>query len=128
MTLNELINALPFHPIKAQYVAQYVYRFMWILVHSGFFAQQNFGQNDQERSYVATNASKLLLKDITLTVRSFLQAVLDPILTTPCQHVTTWFQNDDLRCLTRHMGWHFESILGTSQRSTISCAVSNGRS
>lgn len=59
----------------------------------GFFAQQSFSQNDQEiRSH---QCSKLLFKDSRLIVRPFLQAVLDPVLTAPWQHVTTRFQNND---------------------------------
>lgn len=111
MTINELINALQIHPKKAEYV----YRLMRILVHSGFFAQQKLSQNDKEHGYILTNASKLLLKDNPLSVRPFVQAVLDPVLTTPWQHVTTWFQNDDPTPFVTAHGMAFWSILSTSK-------------
>ncbi|KAH7844463.1 hypothetical protein Vadar_028280 [Vaccinium darrowii] len=42
-----------------------------------------------------TPASRLLLKDESLSVRPFLLAMLDPILTKPWHNVSEWFQNDD---------------------------------
>ncbi|KAJ4729722.1 O-methyltransferase [Melia azedarach] len=84
MTLNELVTALPIHPTKIRCV----YRLMRILIHSGFFA-------GQEEGYVLTNASQLLLKDNPLSVTPFLMAMLDPILISPWQKLSTWFQNDD---------------------------------
>ncbi|KAM4103957.1 hypothetical protein ACJW30_06G118400 [Castanea mollissima] len=92
MTLSELITALPIHPTKALHV----YRLMRILIHSGFFAPKNTNENDQEEAYVLTESSKLLLKDNPLSVTLFLLAMVDPMLTTPWNYLTTWFQNEDL--------------------------------
>ncbi|KAJ4723416.1 O-methyltransferase [Melia azedarach] len=88
MTLNELVTALPIHPTKSQCI----YRLMRILLHSGFFSLKIIGQ---EEAYVLTRASQLLVEDNPLSVKPFLLAVLDPILTTPWHHLSTWFQNDD---------------------------------
>ncbi|KAG5551984.1 hypothetical protein RHGRI_010164 [Rhododendron griersonianum] len=48
-----------------------------------------------EEGYLLTPASRLLLKDEPLSVRPFLLAMLDPVLTKPWHHVSEWFQNDD---------------------------------
>ncbi|KAJ6696751.1 hypothetical protein OIU85_003133 [Salix viminalis] len=90
MTLSELVAVLPIHPTKAPFV----YRLMRILVHSGFFAQQNVSGNTEGEGYVLTNASQFLVKDNPFSVTPFLQAMLDPILTQPWHHVSAWFQND----------------------------------
>jgi len=60
--------------------AQYVHRIMRILVHSGFFSQQNLNQE----AYSLTQSTRLLLKDNPWSViRPLLLLVLDPILTKP---------------------------------------------
>ncbi|KAJ6744914.1 O-METHYLTRANSFERASE [Salix purpurea] len=91
MTLSELVAVLPIHPTKAPFV----YRLMRILVHSGFFVQQNGSGNTVGEGYVLTNASQLLVKDNPFSVTPLLLAELDPILTEPWHHVSAWFQNDD---------------------------------
>ncbi|KAH7844107.1 hypothetical protein Vadar_024405 [Vaccinium darrowii] len=69
---------------------------MRILVHSGFFTKEKIsGTTEQEEGYMLTPASRLLLKDESLSVRPFLLAMLDPILTKPWHNVSEWFQNDD---------------------------------
>ncbi|KAJ4723240.1 O-methyltransferase [Melia azedarach] len=88
MTLDELVTALPIHPTKSQYI----YRLMRILLHSGVFSLQIIGQ---EEAYVLTKASQLLVEDNPLTLKPFLLAALNPALTTPWCHLSTWFQNDD---------------------------------
>ncbi|KAK4575516.1 hypothetical protein RGQ29_026466 [Quercus rubra] len=92
MTLSELITALPIHPTKSPHV----YRLMRILIHSGFFAPKNTSENDQEEAYVLTEPSRLLLKNNPLSMTPFLLAMVDPMLTTPWNYLTTWFQNEDL--------------------------------
>ncbi|KAL6329955.1 hypothetical protein AAG906_039870 [Vitis piasezkii] len=91
MTLPELVAKLPIHPKKVWCV----YRLMRILVQSGFFARQKVEESEQEEGYVLTHASRLLLEDDPLSVRPFLLAMLDPILTKPWHYVSAWFQNDD---------------------------------
>ncbi|KAG5224754.1 hypothetical protein OIU78_023028 [Salix suchowensis] len=90
MTLAQLVAVLPIHPTKTHFV----YRLMRILVHSGFFVQQNGSGDTEGEGYVLTNASQLLVKDNPFSVAPLLLANLDPILTQPWHHVSAWFQND----------------------------------
>ena len=92
MTLSKLITALPIHPTKSPRI----YCLMCVLVHSGFFVPKNTNENDQEEVYVLTESSKLLIKDNPLNVTPFLLSMVDPMLTTPWNYLTTWFQNEDL--------------------------------
>ncbi|KAH7844778.1 hypothetical protein Vadar_031570 [Vaccinium darrowii] len=92
MSLSELVAALPTNPSRSRCV----YRLMRILVHSGFFTKEKIpGTSEEEEGYMLTPASRLLLKDESLSVRPFLLAMLDPILTKPWHNVSEWFQNDD---------------------------------
>uniref|UniRef100_A0A5B7BY72 Putative trans-resveratrol di-O-methyltransferase n=1 Tax=Davidia involucrata TaxID=16924 RepID=A0A5B7BY72_DAVIN len=91
MTLPELVTALPINPSKARCI----YRLMRVLVHSGFFAQQKSGGQEQEGGYLLTPTSQLLLKDEPLNARAFLLVLLDPIMTKPWHFMSDWFQNDD---------------------------------
>ncbi|GMI70324.1 N-acetylserotonin O-methyltransferase [Hibiscus trionum] len=85
MTVTDLVAALPtLNPTKARNI----YRLMRVLVHSGFFAQQEDG-------YVLTNASRLLLADNPLSVTPFLKVAVDPVLTKPLELLGIWFQNND---------------------------------
>ncbi|KAK9051279.1 hypothetical protein SSX86_027906 [Deinandra increscens subsp. villosa] len=93
MLLSELVEALGLQHERTHFV----YRLMRILVHSGFFLKQS-GGNDEEggEGYLLAPASRLLLKDEPLSVRPFLLAMLDPMLLDPWQHMSQWFQNDDI--------------------------------
>ena len=78
--------------------------------HSGYFAPKNTSENDQEEAYVLTEPSRLLLKDNPLSMTPFLLAMVDTMLTTPCNYLTTWFQNDDLTPFGSAHGktiWHY---------------------
>ncbi|KAI5334581.1 hypothetical protein L3X38_024714 [Prunus dulcis] len=99
MSLSDLISALPIHPKKSNCV----HRLMRILVHSGFFCRQKLSELDEEKGYVLTDASRLLLKDDPLSARPFLLGQLDPFITKPWHYFSTWFQNDDpTACFTAH--------------------------
>ncbi|KAK7405019.1 hypothetical protein VNO78_06151 [Psophocarpus tetragonolobus] len=91
MPLSQLISALPIHPCKASFVA----RLMQILTHSGFFTQHNATENEQEVSYVLTDASRLLLKDHPFSLTSLPKVILDPILVNPWFQLSNWFTNED---------------------------------
>ncbi|KAJ1380220.1 Winged helix-like DNA-binding domain superfamily [Sesbania bispinosa] len=91
MPLSQLIASLPIHPSKTHFI----YRLMRIMTHSGFFTQQNVTENELEVKYVLTDASLLLLTNHPLSVTPFLLAMLDPILTNPWHHFSSWFKNDD---------------------------------
>ncbi|WCJ30880.1 O-methyltransferase family protein [Euphorbia peplus] len=93
ITISELCSALSIHPTKAHCLP----RLMRILIHSGFFAlAKTNNQNDnEEEGYTLTNSSQLLLKNNPFSVRPFLLAMLDPVLTKPWDFSSTWFLNDD---------------------------------
>ncbi|KAL9454664.1 hypothetical protein AB3S75_010128 [Citrus x aurantiifolia] len=84
-TLSQIASALDIKPNKVQCIQSV----MRILVHSGFFAQQN----DDE--YFLTPASRLLLKDTPLKAAPFVDLVADPLYTTAFHCLGTWLQNDD---------------------------------
>ncbi|KAL2483380.1 O-methyltransferase family protein [Forsythia ovata] len=84
MTLDELVDALP-NINKGK--SHGVYRLMRILTHSGFFVEEKKG-------YWLTPACRLLLKDGPYSTTPYVQAMLDPILTKPWEHVSEWLQNE----------------------------------
>ncbi|KAB5530008.1 hypothetical protein DKX38_020089 [Salix brachista] len=92
MTLSELVSALPIHPSKSQYV----HRLMRVLVHSGFFSQQNLNGVHSQEAYFLTQSTHLLLKDNPLSMRPLLLFLLDPVLTEPHDCLSTWLQNDEV--------------------------------
>ncbi|KAK7276088.1 hypothetical protein RIF29_17221 [Crotalaria pallida] len=96
MPLSQLIASLPIHPSKTSCIP----RLMRILTHSGFFSQQHNNivteNNEPEVEYVLTDASLLLLKDNSLSMTPFLNAMLDPVFTKPWHQLSTWFKNSDL--------------------------------
>ncbi|KAJ4977443.1 hypothetical protein NE237_002549 [Protea cynaroides] len=85
ITLSELVMKLAIPNTKTACL----FRLMRLLVHSGFFTIRNEG-------YVLTPSSTLLLKDNTMSVSPFLEAVLNPILVTPSYFLSTWFHGDGL--------------------------------
>ncbi|KAM7272139.1 hypothetical protein ACFE04_031353 [Oxalis oulophora] len=90
MTIDELLAFLSINPIKAPYV----YRFMRILTHSGFFV---LTENQQgENGYELTPPSLLLVKSNPFRQSSYSQMATSPVLTNPWEYLSTWFQNDDL--------------------------------
>lgn len=93
VTLSQLISSLPKINKKK---AGHVNRLMRILVHSGFFTVEKTGEiGNEEEGYLLTGASKLLLKDNPLSVTPFLMAIVNPVITQPWNHLSSWFQNDD---------------------------------
>ncbi|GLT41056.1 hypothetical protein SLA2020_151460 [Shorea laevis] len=91
MTVTELAKALPIHPEKVQHL----YRFMRILVTSGFFSEEEVPGNGHEKGYVPTDASRFLLKDNPFNASSMVLLLLDPVFKKPWHHLSSWFQNDD---------------------------------
>ncbi|KAL5102270.1 hypothetical protein RYX36_006597 [Vicia faba] len=91
MSLSKLISSLPLHPSKIPYM----YRLMRIMTYSGFFSQQNVTDNELEIEFMLTDVSRLLLKDTPMSVAPFVQAVLDPVLTSPWHQMSTWLKNED---------------------------------
>ncbi|XP_034701359.1 trans-resveratrol di-O-methyltransferase-like [Vitis riparia] len=91
ITLSELVTALSINPIKAPCL----HRLMRVLVHSGFFAQQQADHNEQEQLYSLTYASRFLLKDEPTSGAPLLLVQVDPHLTNPCHFLSDWFRNSD---------------------------------
>lgn len=87
MTLSELADALSINKAKSRGL----FRLMRILVHSNFFDKV---QNHDEEAYCLTPASRLLIKDGTMTMAPLVLAWLDPLVTEPFQFVSEWFKND----------------------------------
>ncbi|KAJ0444804.1 putative O-methyltransferase domain, plant methyltransferase dimerization [Helianthus annuus] len=98
MLLSELVKALGINKERTPFV----YRLMRILIHSGFFLKHSVsttpGDNDEEggEGYLLAPASRLLLKEDPLSLRSYLLAAMDPLMLDPWQHMSKWFQNDDV--------------------------------
>ncbi|KAI3711124.1 hypothetical protein L2E82_40983 [Cichorium intybus] len=97
MLLPELVEALSINKERTPFV----YRLMRILVHSGFFVKQTIttatGNGEEEREgYLLAPASQLLLKKEPFSIRPLLLFILDPIMMDPWQHMSKWFQNDDV--------------------------------
>ncbi|CAK9142731.1 unnamed protein product [Ilex paraguariensis] len=80
MTLYELVDAIPIHHTKAQFI----YHLMRILIHSGFFVRQKILESDEEGGYLPTLG--LMLKDEPFSVTPLLLAMLDLIMTKPWHH------------------------------------------
>ncbi|KAF5761844.1 putative O-methyltransferase COMT-type, S-adenosyl-L-methionine-dependent methyltransferase [Helianthus annuus] len=109
MLLSELVEALGINHERTPFV----YRLMRILVHSGFFVKQSVSCHDEEGGgYLLAPASRLLLKDEPLSIRPFLLLVLDPIIVDPWQHMSTWFQNDDVTPFNTTHGMMFWDLAG----------------
>ncbi|RDX96758.1 putative O-methyltransferase 3, partial [Mucuna pruriens] len=92
MPLSNLIASLSIHPSKTQFI----HRLMRIMIHSGFFSQQNETENELQVKYALTDASLLLLKNHPTSLTPFLHGMLDPILTNPWNQLSNWFKNGDI--------------------------------
>ncbi|KAL0399787.1 UNVERIFIED_CONTAM: putative O-methyltransferase 3 [Sesamum radiatum] len=104
MTLARLINALDISKAKSRFV----YRLMRILVHSEFFVKVKISDDDEgDDGYWLTPASRLLLRDEPLSIRPFIQVVMDPILVKPWDCMSEWLAND-------HHITVFEMVHGTT--------------
>ncbi|WKA05172.1 hypothetical protein VitviT2T_023153 [Vitis vinifera] len=92
MLLSQLVTALSVQPSKAPCL----HRLMRLLVHSGFFSQQQvIHNNEQEEGYSLTSASRFLLKDEPLTGLPLSLLHLNPVLTAPWHFLSGWFRNGD---------------------------------
>ncbi|KAK4438745.1 8-hydroxyquercetin 8-O-methyltransferase [Sesamum alatum] len=104
MTLAKLINALPINKAKSHYF----YHLMRILVHSEFFVKVNISDDDeQNEGYWLTPTSRLLLRDEPLSIKPFVQVVMDPILVKPWAYMSEWLADD-------HHLMAFETAHGTT--------------
>ncbi|KAL8506535.1 hypothetical protein ACS0TY_017428 [Phlomoides rotata] len=90
MTVSELVDALPINKAKSRGV----FRLMRILVHSKFLDKVKAPENHEEEAYCLTPASRLLIRDGTMTMAPLVLAWLDPLVTDPFQLLSEWFKND----------------------------------
>ncbi|KAK1556276.1 hypothetical protein Q3G72_001905 [Acer saccharum] len=110
ITLPELVSALKIQPTKAGSI----YRLMRLLVHSGFFCVTKKSTHDdhdqeeeeEEEAFSLTPSSRLLLKDNSNCLSTFVLAMHDPAFSTPWQSLAGWFREDG------HITTPFESAHG----------------
>ena len=94
ITLSDLLSALSLSPAKAPHLQ----RLMRMLIHSGIFAQNNNGGDDNEEdAYSLTPVSSLLVKsnDSTTGLSVLVAAVLHPVIVNPFQSMSAWFKSDE---------------------------------
>ncbi|PHT53535.1 8-hydroxyquercetin 8-O-methyltransferase [Capsicum baccatum] len=87
MSLSDIVDALPINNNNAR-TQDCVYRLMRILIHAGFFIQEDEG-------YLLTPTSRLLLKDEPLSLAPLVQMELDPNLMDPWHSLSKWLKNGD---------------------------------
>ncbi|KAI3767414.1 hypothetical protein L2E82_17513 [Cichorium intybus] len=118
MLLSELVEALSINKERAHAV----HRLIRILVHSGFFVKQcistSTGDEDEEEreGYLLAPVCRILLKEEPVSMRPFLLAMLDPILMDPFQHMSKWFQNDDINPFHTAHGRTFWDLAGQDSK------------
>ncbi|KAM3319518.1 hypothetical protein P3S67_006718 [Capsicum chacoense] len=93
MSLSDIVDALPINNNNAR-TQDCVYRLMRILIHAGFFIQEDEG-------YLLTPTSRLLLKDEPLSLAPLVQMELDPNLMDPWHSLSKWLKNGD-----DYHSWH----------------------
>nr|BBE32341.1 O-methyltransferase [Acorus calamus] len=95
ITLSDLVSKLPIHPTKSDHLR----RLMHMLVNSGFLTLQR--DNNGEDAYLPTTFLRYFVSN---NVKGFLP--LDPLMLTPLNHLSEWFQGDERR--------HFHTVHGES--------------
>lgn len=92
MTLNELANSLSINLNKSPSLS----RLMRLLVSSNFFSKKTLPGG--EEGFTLTLSSQFLVKDHPLSQAPLALALLDPLLTDPSHHFSSWFQNEAESC------------------------------
>ncbi|MCL7047755.1 hypothetical protein MKW94_005639 [Papaver nudicaule] len=99
MTLSSLADALSLPSVRIDPLNSLM-RFM---IHSGFFATQSLGENPEQRGYILTTTSSLLIKSNTNTMSSVVLAMVDPFLVSSFHSLSTWFHgNESTTFMTGH--------------------------
>ncbi|MCL7029283.1 hypothetical protein MKW94_013713 [Papaver nudicaule] len=89
MTLSSLVDALSLPSARIDPLNSLM-RFM---IHSGFFATQSLGgENQGQEGYVLTATSRLLVKANTNTMSSVVLSMVDPFMVSSLHSLSTWFQ------------------------------------
>ncbi|KAH0702837.1 hypothetical protein KY290_018143 [Solanum tuberosum] len=133
MTLSDLVNALSINKSRGQ---DSIYRLMRILIHAGFFIEE-------EEGYLLTPSSRLLLKDEpnNLSMIPFIQMILDPIMMDPWHYLSQWIQNGGTSPFATTHGKHifeyaekepkfnrlFNEAMAGDARLVMSVLIQNGK-
>ncbi|XP_049349411.1 trans-resveratrol di-O-methyltransferase-like [Solanum verrucosum] len=122
MTLSDLVNALSINKSRGQ---DSIYRLMRMLIHAGFFIQE-------EEGYLLTPSSRLLLKDEpnNLSMIPFIQMILDPIMMDPWHYLSQWIQNGGTSPFATTHGKHifvFNEAMAGDARLVMSVLIQNGK-
>ncbi|KAF2305173.1 hypothetical protein GH714_002748 [Hevea brasiliensis] len=105
ITLPELVSALGIHPTKTCFV----YRFMRMLVFSGFFSTTKApnAQEEGQEAYVLTSSSKLLVKDNPNCLTPFVNSLLKPDFVTLGHVLGDWFRGNEVTVFEKAHGMAF---------------------
>ncbi|KAI3927322.1 hypothetical protein MKW98_008024 [Papaver atlanticum] len=91
MTLSTLADALSLPSGRVDPLN----RLMRFMVHSGFFATQSLGENQEQQGYILTATSRLLVKVNSNTMASVVLFMVDPFLVSSLHTLSTWFQGSE---------------------------------
>ncbi|KAI3892500.1 hypothetical protein MKX03_018061 [Papaver bracteatum] len=91
MTLSTLADALSLPSGRVDPLN----RLMRFMVHSGFFATQSLGENQEQQGYTLTATSRLLVKADYNTMSSVVLSMVDPIMVSSLHKLSTWFQGSE---------------------------------
>ncbi|MCL7044971.1 hypothetical protein MKW94_027099 [Papaver nudicaule] len=91
MTLSSLVDALSL-PSSRTDSLQSLMRFM---IHSGFFATQSLGENEEQEGYILTATSKVLVKANANTMSSVVLSMVHPFMVSSLHSLSTWFQGNE---------------------------------
>ncbi|KAI3892552.1 hypothetical protein MKX03_021193 [Papaver bracteatum] len=91
MTLSNLVDALSLPPARIDPLNSLM-RFM---IHSGFFATQSLGDNQEQEGYTLTATSRLLVKANANTMSSVVLSMVDPFMVSSLHSLSTWFQGSE---------------------------------
>ncbi|KAI3945022.1 hypothetical protein MKW92_005595 [Papaver armeniacum] len=90
MPLSSLVEALSLPATKMDYLK----RVMRLMVHSGFFTTECLDKNQEEKGYVLTSTSRLLVKSNTIRMTSIVSMMADPLVISPFHFLSAWFQGN----------------------------------
>ncbi|KAI3839607.1 hypothetical protein MKW92_041399 [Papaver armeniacum] len=91
MTLSSLADALSLPSGRVDPLN----RLMRFMVHSGFFATQSLGENQEQQGYILTATSRLLVKANSNTMASVILTMVDPFLVSSLHSLSSWFQGSE---------------------------------
>ncbi|XP_026452333.1 trans-resveratrol di-O-methyltransferase-like [Papaver somniferum] len=87
MPLYSLVDALSLPPTKTEYLN----RLMRLMVYSGIFSTESLEKNQEDKGYILTATSKLLI-NTTKTTSSAVIFLIDPFTMSPFYFLSAWFR------------------------------------